>query len=101
MVIILRKDVEHIARLGRIELTDEEKEKFEKDLSGILEFVAKLSEADTSAVEPLTGGTALENVMRDDIPEGTGNREQEPELVDAAPRKRSGYVEVEAVFERD
>lgn len=101
MAVISRKDVEHIARLARIELTEAEKKKFEKDLSGILEFVAKLNEADTSAVEPLTGGTALENVMRDDIPEGTGNRERGTELVDAAPIKRGGHIEVEAVFERD
>lgn len=98
---ISRKDVEHIARLARIELTEEEKEKFEKDLSGILEFVAKLNEADTSAVEPLTGGTMLENVMRDDTEQGTGDKERGTELVDAAPKKRGGHIEVEAVFGRE
>ncbi len=98
---ISRKDVEHIARLARIALTEAEKEKFEKDLSGILEFVAKLNEVDTSAGEPLTGGTTYENVMRDDTTEEIGNGEQGIVLADAAPRKRGGHIEVEAVFERE
>lgn len=98
---ISRSDVEHIAKLARIELTDAEKAKFEKDLSGILEFVVELNEVDTSHVEPLTGGTMLENVMRDDVVEGIENREQGIGLVEAAPRKRGNHVEVRAVFERE
>jgi len=96
---ISRKDVQHIARLARIELTPDEEQKFEKELSAILEFVAKLNEVDTSRVEPLTGGTELTNVMREDKP---GTPYPKPDsLIDAAPRKRDGYVEVEAVFERN
>ncbi len=105
---ISRKDVQHIARLARIELSAAEKAKFEKELSAILDFVAKLNEVDTSGVEPLTGGTELMNVMRDD--QVIGDRGQVigdrgrvtgEELVEAAPRKRNGYVEVKAVFERE
>lgn len=98
---ILKKDVEHIARLARIELSEAEKAKFEKDLSAIFDFVAKLNEVDTATIGPLTGGTALENVMRED---NVGKQEagsMNQDLVAAAPRKRSGYVEVEAVFERE
>lgn len=91
------KDVEHIANLARIELTKEEKEKMEKELSAILDFVGKLNEADTKDIEPMTGGTDLTNITRED-------EEQKPlgdaeSLVGASPMKEKGFVEVKAVFE--
>ena len=98
---ISKKDVEHIARLARIELTPDEEGKFEKELSAILDFVAKLNEVDTSHVEPLAGGTELENVMREDVVLEAGSWKPEADLVEAAPRRRNGYVEAEAVFERE
>ena len=99
---ISRNDVEHIARLARIRLSEAQIVQFERDLSGILKFVEKLSEVDTAHIEPLTGGTDLANVMREDVasPE-PGAESPEPErLVEAAPQKRGGYVEVKAVFDR-
>ncbi len=98
---ITRKDVEHIARLARIELSDFEKEKFERELSSILDFVAQLNEIDTSLVLPLTGGTELTNVVREDglgIPRRTVSHQK---LVEAAPENRGGYVKVKAVFEKE
>ncbi len=101
---ISQKIVEHIARLARIELNAAEKSKFEKELSAILDFVAKLNEVDVSKVEPLTGGTELVNVMRDDsltADRRPGLGASPGRLVEAAPKKREGYVEVKAVFERE
>lgn len=98
---ITRKDVEHIARLARIRLGEAEEAKFEKELSGILEFVAKLNEVDTSQVEPLTGGTELTSVMRDDEARNQESGVQNRELVEAAPKHEGGYVEVKAVFNRE
>lgn len=98
---ISRKDVEHIARLCRIELSEAEKAKFENELSAILDFVAKLSGVDTTRIEPLAGGTELASVMREDE---TGKHEvgsMNQGLVEAAPRKRDGYVEVPQVFDRE
>ena len=57
---ISRKEVEHMARLAHIELSEEEKSKFEGELSAILEFVEKLGTADAKNIEPLTGGTTME-----------------------------------------
>jgi aspartyl-tRNA(Asn)/glutamyl-tRNA(Gln) amidotransferase subunit C len=48
------KTVHRIARLARIKVTDEEAKALEKELSGILDWVAQLDEVDTSKVEPLT-----------------------------------------------
>lgn len=100
---ISKKDVEHIARLARIELSDGEMAKFGKDLSDILAFVEKLGEVDTALIEPLTGGTNLENIMREDTRSGFFGEarldEQGQSLIEAAPRRRDGSVEVPAVFQ--
>lgn len=98
---ISRKDVQHIARLARIALTPAEEAQFEQELAAILDFVAKLGEADTVNVEPLTGGTELLNVMREDGASIPRNTETGPSLLDAAPGRREQYVEVKAVFERE
>lgn len=98
---ISRKEIEHLARLARIALTETEKAKFEKELPGILDFVAKLNAVDTSNVEPLTGGTELVNVMREDKAGGQKIGDSGQDLVQAAPKHRDGFVEVKAVFERE
>mgnify|MGYP000912327111 CR=1 FL=1 len=61
------KDVEHVAKLARLALTDEEKERFTKQLNAILEYAQKLNELDTSGVEPTTHVLPVQNVMREDV----------------------------------
>lgn len=97
---VSRKDVSHIARLARIELAPDEAIAFERELSAILDFVAKLGEADTEGVEPSSGGTTLESVMREDGISIPKSSETGPALIAAAPARRDGYVEVRAVFEK-
>lgn len=103
---ITKKEVEHIAKLARVELTDTEVAKYEKELSAVLGFVDKLSEVDTENIAPLTGGTDLVNVMREDVRTAanseTNSREQlelAAELVKAAPEYEGGFVKVKKVFE--
>jgi aspartyl-tRNA(Asn)/glutamyl-tRNA(Gln) amidotransferase subunit C len=62
-----RATVRRIARLARIAITDEEAERLEKELSGILDWVAQLDEIDTSAVEPMTRIAAMTMKMRKDV----------------------------------
>ena len=59
-------DVEHIARLSRLELSSAEKEKFAEQLSSILEYVSQLNEVDTQNIEPTAQATGLTNVMGED-----------------------------------
>ena len=59
-------EVEHIAQLARLGLTDEEKEMFRQQLSAILDFAEKLKGVDTSGVLPTTSALPLFNVMRKD-----------------------------------
>lgn len=96
---ITKTEVEHIAQLARIELTEAEKEKFGNDLSGILDFVNKLNEADTERVLPLAGGAELKNVMREDVREIQHDPIEAAKLVKAAPEHENGFVKVKKVFE--
>lgn len=62
-----RATVRRIARLARIAITDEEAERLETELSGILDWVAQLDELDTSDVEPMTRVAAMTMKKREDV----------------------------------
>ena len=64
---ISRDDVEHVAALARLGLTDEEIDLMQGQLNRILEAVGQLQSVDTSSVGPTAQVIALENVMRDDV----------------------------------
>jgi aspartyl-tRNA(Asn)/glutamyl-tRNA(Gln) amidotransferase subunit C len=63
---ISRTDVEHVAALARLGLSDEEIDRMQGQLNRILEAIGTLQSVDTSAVGPTAQVIALENVMRDD-----------------------------------
>lgn len=63
---ITKKEVEHVAHLARLHVTEEELEKFTHDLGSILNFVDKLNELDTGNVEPTSHVLKLTNVTRTD-----------------------------------
>jgi aspartyl-tRNA(Asn)/glutamyl-tRNA(Gln) amidotransferase subunit C len=62
----MKIDVEHIAHLARLSLTESEKEKFSTQLNSILTYVEKLKELDTTGVEPTSHVLEISNVMRED-----------------------------------
>jgi aspartyl-tRNA(Asn)/glutamyl-tRNA(Gln) amidotransferase subunit C len=64
---ISKENIEHIASLARLYLTEEEKELFVFQLGSILDYMEKLNELDTTDVEPISHVLPLSNVMRDDI----------------------------------
>lgn len=64
---IIKDEIEHIALLARLYLSDEEKERFGSQLSSILNYIEKLNEVDTNAVQPTSHVLSLHNVMRDDL----------------------------------
>jgi len=65
---ITRDEVLHVARLARLELTDAEVEKFQEQLSAILEAVSKVAELDLAGVPPTSHPLDLVNVWADDEP---------------------------------
>lgn len=60
------KNVEHVALLSRLELTDEEKEKYARSLNDILDYMEILNRLDTSNIEPTAHVLPLKNVFRED-----------------------------------
>ena len=60
------EQVEHVARLARLELSGDEKERMRSELDGILSYIDKLRVLDTAEVEPTSHAVPLTNVMRDD-----------------------------------
>ena len=66
---ITAEQVVHVARLSRLELSDEQRRKFAAQLESILEYVAKISQVDVSGVEPMAHALPLHNVLREDVVE--------------------------------
>ena len=85
-----REQVLHVARLARLKLSDDEIETMAKELSGILDHVARIAGLDLEGVEPTSHVVALENVFRPDEPTPSLPRdrvlESAPDPVDGAFR---------------
>ena len=63
---ISSKEVEYVANLARLEVTDMEKEKFTAQLNNILLYIDKLNELNTRGVEPMSHAIAITNAFRED-----------------------------------
>lgn len=100
MSAIGKRELEHLAKLARIELDPKEEEKLLKDLGSILDHMKELEAVDTAGVAPMAGGTALKNVFREDG-EANGGPENTNRGagVEAFPEKESGFLKVPPVFE--
>jgi aspartyl-tRNA(Asn)/glutamyl-tRNA(Gln) amidotransferase subunit C len=85
-----REQVLHVARLARLELSEEDVERMAGELSNILEHVERISSLDLDGVEPTTHVVELENVLRADEPRPSLPREtaleQAPDPADGAFR---------------
>ena len=85
------KDVEHVAKLARLELTEEEKELYTKQLGDVLKYVDQMNEVDTSDVKPMSHAIDFVNVMREDKVVYEHTKE---ELMANAPEEESGFFRV-------
>jgi aspartyl-tRNA(Asn)/glutamyl-tRNA(Gln) amidotransferase subunit C len=90
------QEVEHIAKLARLELTDEEKNRYREQLSAILDHVAQLQKLDTSAVPPLAGMSGSESHLRPDAPRPGLTPDA---LFKNAPAHENGQFKIPPVFE--
>jgi len=93
---LTREEVEHIAELARLGLTEEEKERFGSQLSAILEYFQVLQRLDTESVPPTTAAIPLDSVMFDDQVEPSAARE---DILLNAPDPADGFFRVRAVLE--
>ncbi|OGY59261.1 MAG: hypothetical protein A3B23_03550 [Candidatus Colwellbacteria bacterium RIFCSPLOWO2_01_FULL_48_10] len=89
-------DIHHIAKLARIKLTDEESEKFSKELDKILGYFKELEKVNTDDVLPMMGGTDLTNIFRPDADVETRDSSA---FKKAFPDSKGGLLKVPQVFE--
>ena len=93
---ISREEVNHVARLARLELSDQETDFFQKDLNSILGYVETLKHLETDHVPPMSHVLKMNNVWREDRSEGS--KETEP-LLQNAPMREKGYYKVPKILE--
>lgn len=89
-------DIDKVADLARIALTDAEKEKFSSQLDSILGYIDKLNELDTGHVEPTAHPHSIENVWREDKTEA---ELPTSEALKNAPKQRQNMFVVPKVVE--
>lgn len=97
----MKIDIEKLALLARIKLTPKEKEKFQSEFAGILDYVSQLKKVDTRSMDDKEAGRTneLENVMRDDVsPNEPGGFSDI--LLKEAPSTKNGYIKVKHILEK-
>jgi aspartyl-tRNA(Asn)/glutamyl-tRNA(Gln) amidotransferase subunit C len=93
---LTRSDVEHVARLARLALTDDELERFTEQLAVILEHAADVAALDLADVEPTAHPFPLVNVLRPDEPRPGVDRD---EVLAQAPAAEDGRFRVPRIMD--
>lgn len=93
---ISRTEVEHVASLARLGLTDAEIDQMAGQLNRILEAIGTLQSVDTSSVDPTAQVIALENVMREDVARDGLSREA---ALANAPQREGPLLRVPVILE--
>ncbi|MCB1123435.1 MAG: Asp-tRNA(Asn)/Glu-tRNA(Gln) amidotransferase subunit GatC [Verrucomicrobiae bacterium] len=89
-------DIDYVARLARLQLTDQERERFSEQLGSILEYFEQINQVDVEGVEPMAHTFQVENVLREDVAEEGFDPET---AVKHAAAKRNNMVQVPKVVE--
>ena len=93
---ISKEQVEHVAKLARLEVSEDEKAMFARQLSAILTYMDQLKEVDTEGVEPTATVLPTENVWREDAVKPSLTQEQ---ALANAPDKADGFFRVPKIIE--
>ena len=93
------EEIKHIAKLSRLEFSEGQLDKFQKEFSAILEYVESLKKADVEGIEPMAHSTKVSNVFRKDDFEEQGTRiDDNKKLLEAAPESKGDYLKSKSVF---
>ena len=93
---ISKQEVEHVAKLARLEITEGEKDTLSKQLSSILTYIGELKSWDTTGVEPTATVLEQTNVLREDRARPSLPVEQ---AIRNAPDSAGGYFRVPRILE--
>ena len=95
-MLLTLEEVEYIAELARLLLTDQEKQLFREQLSEILEYATQLQKLDTSDIPPTARVSVSKSTLREDIVRAGFTQQQ---LLQNAPDAQDGQFRVPPVFE--
>ncbi|OGZ18808.1 MAG: asparaginyl/glutamyl-tRNA amidotransferase subunit C [Candidatus Nealsonbacteria bacterium RBG_13_42_11] len=96
---ISNDEVKHVAKLARLSLTEKETEKFQKELSSILDYVAELKELDVSDIPATSHPFEAENVTRKDWERISDSKSQATKkIIDLAPETKESYFKVKSIL---
>ena len=97
---ITKEEVQHIAKLARIQLTEKETEKFQKDLGNVLDYFEILKGVDVTDVPPMVHSVTLENVTREDRA-----KSEEPatikRLITSVPLTQDNFLKVQSILSEE
>ncbi|MCW6652329.1 Asp-tRNA(Asn)/Glu-tRNA(Gln) amidotransferase subunit GatC [Aerococcaceae bacterium NML191292] len=95
---ITRDDIQHVAKLAKLQFKDETLDAFTAEFNSIIELVEHLEEVDTTGVEPTYHGNQLLNVFREDVAQPGVEREL---LLANAKTTKDGFIQVPAIIESE
>ncbi len=90
------KDIEYVARLAKLKLSDEEKERLVSQMGDIVEFANNINKLNTDGVEPTNHILKVQNVFREDEIKESYSRD---EILKNAPKKEAGCLVVPSVVQ--
>jgi len=92
---ISKEEVQRIAKLARLELTEKETEKMQKDLSAILDYFDLLKKAPAKILQSKNLDGQAGNLRKDEV---VSSHNIADKLIKAVPDKKEGYIKVKAIF---
>lgn len=92
----MKMDIEKVAKLARLELSEEEKEIFGSQLEQVLTYMEQLNRLDTTGVEPTSHAIAIQNVFREDKAKSSFLKD---EVLGIAPDEEGGHFKVPRIIE--
>lgn len=99
MADITKKEINHIAKLANIKISDKEIEKFQKQLSIVLDYVSELNQVDTKDTKPTSQTTGLENIKREDLINNDFGLNIK-EVLSGTDEMHNDYFKVPAILEK-
>jgi len=94
---LTKEEIQHIATLARIGLADQDIEKYQHDLSAILDYFKKLEEVDVTGIEPIGHITGMQNRFRSDKYEDFGSLGKAA-IMKNVPEVKDEYIKVKSVL---
>jgi len=95
---ISKEQTKHIAKLARIELNKKEIEKYQGELSKILDYIEKLKEVNVEGIQPMSHPVEIKNVMREDKRKQEEEGKMGEKLLEMMPDKKNRYLKTKGIL---